>query len=143
MRRLDSSIMNADTDPDAFLYEIYQLRDELGDLGEAVPTERLATIILDVLPAENYSTINIQAIKNPDISLGDIEGAIKTIYMNHCERSPVPKRSQKSYCESRDRGRESIMRDNGRETAIAAVLTCPNCKKPGHRMKHRKTLTKK
>ena len=54
MRRLDNSVMKPDTDPDVFLSEINQVRDELGVLDETVSTERLTTIILDALPAEMY-----------------------------------------------------------------------------------------
>ena len=63
--------MRTDIDPDVFLSERYQLRDELSDLGKAVSTERLTTIILDALTAEKYPTIKIQAISDPDLSLKD------------------------------------------------------------------------
>ena len=43
-------MVRADTDPDLLFYEGFQLRDELRDVSEVVFTERLATIILDVLP---------------------------------------------------------------------------------------------
>ena len=32
LRRLDNSVIRADTDSDIFIYEIYQLRDELSDV---------------------------------------------------------------------------------------------------------------
>ena len=58
MRRLDSSVMKADTGPDVFLSEINQLRDELSDLDEMVSTEYLtSTLILEALLAEKYSII--------------------------------------------------------------------------------------
>ena len=44
--------MRSDIDPDMFLSEVVQLRDELNDLGETVTDERLTTITLDVLPEE-------------------------------------------------------------------------------------------
>ena len=55
-------MMRADTDPDVFLSEVFQLRDELNDLGKVVSTERFTTIVLDALPTEKYLTIKIQAI---------------------------------------------------------------------------------
>ena len=48
LRRLDNSVMKANTDPDLFMYQI----NELSDLDEMVFTERLTTIILDALPAD-------------------------------------------------------------------------------------------
>ena len=119
---------------------MYQLRDELNDLGEAVSTERLSTIILDALPAKKYSTIKVQAIQDPDLSLEDIEGMIKAIFINHSETSSVPTRSHESYRKGCDSGCEPTM--SGQESAMATVITCHNCKNPGHRMKYFKQLTK-
>ena len=67
LRRLDNSVMRSDVDPDVFLSEVFQLRDELDDLGETVTDERLTTIILDVLPEEMYSTVKIQSARGPDL----------------------------------------------------------------------------
>ena len=50
--------MRSDVDPDVFLSDVCQLRDELDDLGETVTDERLATIILDALPEEMYYAVN-------------------------------------------------------------------------------------
>ena len=68
LRRLDNSGMKPDTDPDAFLSEIHQIRDELGVSDETVSTERLTTIIFDSLPAEMHSTVKLEAIRDPDLS---------------------------------------------------------------------------
>ena len=46
-------------DSDVFLSEVFQLRDELSDLGEIVSNDRLTIIVLDVLPDEIYSTIKV------------------------------------------------------------------------------------
>ena len=59
--------MKPDTDPDVFMSEINQIRDELGVLDETVSTERLSTIILDALPSEMYSTVKLEAIRDPDM----------------------------------------------------------------------------
>ena len=48
LRGLDNSVMKAGADPDVFLPEIHQLRDELGNSDEVVFTGRLTTITLDV-----------------------------------------------------------------------------------------------
>ena len=45
-------MMKSDIDPDVFLSEVFQLFDELIDLGEAVTDECLTTIILNALPEE-------------------------------------------------------------------------------------------
>ena len=52
-----------------FLSEINQLCEELSDLDQAVSTERLAIIIFDALQAEKYSTIKLEATRDPDLSL--------------------------------------------------------------------------
>ena len=85
--------MKPDTDPDVFLSEIKQIRDELGVLDETVSTERLATIILDGLPAEMYSTVKLEAIQDPDLSLEHIQRMMRTIFINHSERLSVTKKN--------------------------------------------------
>ena len=45
-------MIRADTVSDVFLSEVYQLHDEVSDLGEVVSTEHLTTIVLDTLPAK-------------------------------------------------------------------------------------------
>ena len=57
--------MNFGIDLDAFLSEVFQLRDELSDLEEGVSDERLRIIILDTLSEEMYSTVKIQSIRDP------------------------------------------------------------------------------
>ena len=65
MQQLDNSLMRSNIDHDVFLSEVFQLRDELNDLGEVVSNERLTTIILDALPEERYSKLKAQSIKDP------------------------------------------------------------------------------
>ena len=65
-------MMKPDTDPDLFLSEMHHIRDELGVLDETGPIEHLTTIILDALPAEIYSTVKLEAIRDPDLSLEQI-----------------------------------------------------------------------
>ena len=62
LRRLDDGVIKRVSDPDVFPSEINQIRDELSVLDEEVSTERLTTIVLDVLPAEMYSTVQLEAI---------------------------------------------------------------------------------
>ena len=55
-----------------FISEVFQLRDELCDLGEVVSDERLTNIILDALQEEMYSIVKIQPIRNHDLGLEEI-----------------------------------------------------------------------
>ena len=63
--------MRADTDPDGFLSEGFQLRDELIDLGELVSNEGLTSIILDALPEGKCLTIKVQS-RDPNLGLEEI-----------------------------------------------------------------------
>ena len=82
--------MRADTDSDILISEFFQLRNEISDLGEVVSSKHLTIIILDALLAEKYSTVKIQAIKDPDLSREDIEGMVKSLTFErrwgvHCD----------------------------------------------------------
>ena len=130
--------MKSDIDPDAFLSETNQIRDELGVLDETVSMVRLTVTILDALPAEMYSTVKLEAIRNPDLSLEHIQRIMRMIFINHSERLPVAKNKSESnrYQGSNCRGRET-----GRESAMsAAFITCHYCKKPGHKVRDCKKL---
>ena len=132
------TVMKPDTDPDVFLSEINKKRDELGVLDETVSTERLTTIILDALPAEMYSTVQLKAIRYPDLSLEQIQRMIRTIFINHSVKLSVTKKNQESkrYQEPNRRGWK-----NGRESATStAFITCHYCKKRGHKVRDCKTL---
>ena len=96
LRRLGNSVMKPDPDPDVFLSEISQIRDELGDLDETISTGRLTTIILDALPAEMFSTVKLEAIRDPDLSLEDIQRMMRTIFINHSGRLAVTKNNPES-----------------------------------------------
>ena len=56
------------------------------------------------------------------------------LFINYSERSSFPKRSQESNRKSRDGGREPTV--NGRESMMATVINCHNCKRPGHKEKY-------
>ena len=88
-----------------------------------------------------YSTVKIKAIRNPDFGLEEIMNMMKTIFINHSERSSVPTRSQEFYRRSRDGGREPTT--NCRESAILTVITCHDCEKSGHKNKDRNQLNKR
>ena len=139
--RLDNRVMMFDIDPDVFLSEVFQLRDELDDLGETVTDERLTTsIVLDALPKEMCPTVKMQSVRDPDLGLEEIIiGMVKTILVNtsNSERSPIPKKSKESDRKVRSSGREPRA-VNVRESAM--TLTCHSCKKPEHQKKNCKEL---
>ena len=96
--------------------------DELGVLDEAISTERLATITLDALPAEMYSSAKLEAIWDPNLSLKQIQWMMSTIFITHSERVLMTKNNSelKKYQGSNRRGW-----DNGRESAMStAFITC-------------------
>ena len=59
---------------------MFQLRDELKDLGETVTDERLTTTILDALPEEMYFTVKRQSVRDPDLGLEEIIGDENNLY---------------------------------------------------------------
>ena len=63
--RLDNIMTTTDTDPDVFLSEMNQLRDEFCDLDEVVSTERLTALILDTLPTKTYLKCNVKLLETP------------------------------------------------------------------------------
>ena len=75
-------MMRSHIDSDVFLSEVFQLREELSDLSEVISNERLTTIILDALPEERYSTVEVQLIRDPDVGLEEII-SMMTIFINH------------------------------------------------------------
>ena len=142
LRWLDYSVMRSinNVDPDVFLSEVFQLRDEFDDLGETIIIdERLTTIISGgALPEEMYSTVKTQSLRDPDLGLDEIIDRVKTIFINHSERSSVSKRSKESYRKVRNNSGCEPGTNNVRESAM--TFTCHNCKKPGHEKKDCKEL---
>ena len=131
--------MKPDTDPDVFLSEINQICNELSALDETISTERLTTIILDALPVNMYSTVKLEAVRDPDLSLEQIQLMMRTIFINHSEMLSVTKNNPEynRYQGSNHRGRET-----GRESAMstAFITICHYCKKAGHKVRECKQL---
>ena len=86
-----------------------------------------------------YSTVKLEAIREPDLSLEQIQRMMRTIFINHSERLSVTKNNPESnrYQGSNRRGRET-----GRESAMltAFITTCHYCKKAGHKVRECKKL---
>ena len=138
LRRLDNSVMKPGNDPDVILSEINQIRDELGVLDKTVSTERLTTLILDASPAEMYSTVTLEAVRDPDLSLEQIQWMKRTTFINHSEGLSVTKNNPESkrYQEPNRRGG-----GNGKKSAMStALITCHYCKKTGHKVREHKKL---
>ena len=57
--------MTSEINPDVFLSEVPQQRDELNDLKKVVSNEHLITMILVVLPEKWYLTIDKPSISDP------------------------------------------------------------------------------
>ena len=124
--RLDNSAMRSDIDPDVFLPEVFQLRDDLSHLGGVVYDESLTAIILDALPEDMYSTVRVRSIRDPNLGLEEIISMMKTVFIYHYKRSSVLKRSQGLYRKVRNSGREPKMRDSMIESAMTYLLQLLN-----------------
>ena len=72
--------MRSDIDPDLFLSEIFQLRDERSDLSEVVSDKQLTSVIFDALPDEMYSTVKVQSIKDHELGFEETVSVTK-IYL--------------------------------------------------------------
>ena len=111
----------------------YQVCNELGALDETISTERMTTIILDALPADMYSTVKLEAIRDPDLSLEQTQRMMRTIFINHSERSSVTKDNPEY---NRHQGSNRRGRETGGESAMStAFINCHYCKKAGHKVR--------
>ena len=79
-----------------------------------------------------YSTVRMQSVRDPDLGLEEIIGMVKTIFIDHSERSSVPERSKESYRKVWSSVREPRT-DNMRESAM--TLTCHHYKSRGMKRK--------
>ena len=87
-----------------------------------------------------YSTVKMQSVRDSDLELEEIIGMMKTIFINHSERSSVPERSKESCRKVRSSGREPRT-DNVREFAM--TLNCHHYTKPWHKKKDCKELMRR
>ncbi|CAN0485661.1 unnamed protein product, partial [Hapterophycus canaliculatus] len=60
-KKLMNMTMSADQDPDAFLQEMSELRDELHEMGSVMSDNKFMDIILECLPDSLYSGIKYEA----------------------------------------------------------------------------------
>ena len=85
-----------------------------------------------------YSTVKLEAIRDPDLSLKQIQQMMRTIFINRSERLSVTKKNSES---NRYQGSNRRDRETGRESAMStAFTTCHCCKKAGQKVKQCKQL---
>ncbi|CAN0018277.1 unnamed protein product, partial [Sphacelaria rigidula] len=121
MRELNSVTMSPGQDPDTFLSKVYQLRDELDNVGEAISEERLADIMIEGLTSE-YDLIKYNAERDPDLSIQSIETTMRNMYANRVARR---------YTSGKSHGRDSsLLKFRG---------NCYTCGKPGHQARDCRT----
>ena len=72
MRKLNDMTMTPNQDPDEYLTQIFQQRDELEHIGETFTKARILNIILEGL-SDEYEPIRFAAERDPDTSLKEIE----------------------------------------------------------------------
>ena len=107
-------------DPDVFINEIYYKRDELGDMGEVFNDDSILDIVLEGLTDE-YLRVKYSLEGDDDFTLDRAVIRMSNICANRATRNG-PLRKAK--------GREFAMVVT---STPSAVVTCSNCKKPGHR----------
>ena len=87
-----------------------------------------------------YSIVKLEAIRDPDLSLEQIQRMMRTIFIDHSERLSVTKENTES---KRCQGSNRKGRETGRESAMStALITCHYCKKPGQKVRDCKKLEK-
>ena len=85
-----------------------------------------------------YSAVKLEAIRDPDLSLEQLQRMMRTIFINHSERVSVTKKNQES---NRYQESDRRFREKGRGPAMStAFMTGHYCKKTGHKAKDIKTL---
>ncbi|CAM9554146.1 unnamed protein product, partial [Sphacelaria rigidula] len=92
MRQLDTMTISPGQDPDVFLVKLFQLRDELGHIGESISDERLTDIVVEGLTSEG-DQVKYNAERDPDLSIGDIETTLCYMYANRLARKVTASRS--------------------------------------------------
>jgi len=92
-KKLYSMTMDVDQDPDAFMHDMSELRDELQLLGSPIPDDQFMNIILDCLPAQLYSGIKYEAETREDLTLEQALYTMRNLYINRKEESGTSRAS--------------------------------------------------
>eukprot|EP00752_Nemacystus_decipiens_P017171 g15384.t1 len=116
-KKLYNMTMDVDQDPDAFMHDMTELRDELTLLGSPIPDDQFMNIILDCLPEQLYSGIKYEAETKEDLTLEQALYTMRNLYINRKDENASSLRSAK--------GRSSAM-------VASAPKICSFCHKKGH-----------
>lgn len=93
MRQFDSKIMSPKQDPDQYMKEVHQLRDEVEHIGETFSETRIMYLILEGL-TDDYEQIRFAAERDPDISLKEIEVTIRNMYVDRMARGAARRHAE-------------------------------------------------
>eukprot|EP00903_Cladosiphon_okamuranus_P018846 g17334.t1 len=117
-KKLYNMTMDVEQDPDAFMHDMTELRDELQLLGSPIPDDQFLNIILDCLPEQLYSGIKYEAETKEDLTLEQALYTMRNLYINRKEESGTSRAAK---------GRSSAM-----SATTASSKFCSFCKKKGH-----------
>lgn len=84
-RKLNNMNMPQEEDPDAFVTNVYKLKDELESMGGNISEERFTDLVRRG-STDDHKQMEYNAEGDPDFSLAQIETIIRTIYVNSLAR---------------------------------------------------------
>ena len=107
-------------DPDEYISEGFEQRDELEHIGESFTEATILDIMLEGL-SDEYEPIRFAAERDPEISLKEIEIAMRNKYANSVARGDGSTFSREKGCQS------AMMASSGFKGS------CDCCSIPGHK----------
>ncbi|CAN0074651.1 unnamed protein product, partial [Sphacelaria rigidula] len=126
MRELNNVTMSPGQDPDTFLIKVYQLRDELDNVGEVISEEGLTDIVIEGLASE-YDLIKYSAERDPDLSIQSIGTTRRNMYANCMARR---------FTSGKSHDRDSSLLVASLSKSLNQPQTfrgnCYTCGRPGH-----------
>eukprot|EP00903_Cladosiphon_okamuranus_P014960 g13848.t1 len=117
-KELYNMTMDVEQDPDAFMHDMTELRDELQLLGSPIPDDQFLNIFLDCLPEQLCSGIKYEAETKEDLTLEQALYTMRNLYINRKEESGTSRAAK---------GRSSAL-----SATTASSKFCSFCKKKGH-----------
>ena len=92
-KQLYNTKMKSGDDPDDFIYSMDGYCERLKVMGQPVPDERYADIVLQALPAE-YERVRTVSMERRDFHLAGIRRVMSALYINSVSRSNSSRRSR-------------------------------------------------
>eukprot|EP00903_Cladosiphon_okamuranus_P021708 g19957.t1 len=86
-KKLYNMTMDVEQDPDAFMHDMTELRDELQLLESPIPDEQFLNIILDCLSEQLYSGTKYEPETKEDLTLEQTLYTMRNLYINRKEES--------------------------------------------------------